>query len=107
MRPAAETIASRLADIRIEPPEIPVIHNADVQAHSDPEEIRAILVEQMVAPVRWSETIQWLAAQGVENFAECGPGKVLAGLNRRIDRALDTVALVSWDAVQQSRNNWS
>lgn len=107
MRPAAETIARSLSNIDIGAPEIPVIHNVDVKAHDDPEQIRAILVEQMVGPVRWSETIHWLAGQGVQRFAECGPGKVLAGLNRRIDRGLETVALVSWDALQQTRENWS
>jgi [acyl-carrier-protein] S-malonyltransferase len=107
MRPAAETIARSLSNIDIGAPEIPVIHNVDVKAHDDPEQIRGILVEQMVGPVRWSETIEWLAAQGARRFAECGPGKVLAGLNRRIDRDLETVALESWDALQQTRENWS
>ncbi len=91
MRPAAERLAERLAEVEIRHPRIPVIHNADVSPHSDPAEIRESLVRQLHSPVRWVETIQHLASQGVKTVVEAGPGKVLAGLNRRIDRSLNTL----------------
>ncbi len=91
MQPAAERLAGRLAEVEIESPRIPVIHNADVATHDDPEAIRGILVRQLHSPVRWVETVQRLKEKGVTSLIEPGPGKVLAGLNRRIDRALTTL----------------
>ncbi len=90
MRPAAERLAERLAEVEVRAPRIPVIHNADVSAHDDPEAIREVLVRQLHSPVRWVETIRRLTGEGVSTAIEAGPGKVLAGLNRRIDRALTT-----------------
>lgn len=107
MRPAAEAMERMLARTDINKARVPVIHNVDVKAHRDADDIRDLLVRQMWAPVRWTETIRWMAEQGVSQFAECGPGKILAGLNRRIDRALNTVALVSYDALVETRENWS
>lgn len=89
MQPAAEKMAERLAQVEIRAPEVPVIHNVDVATHAAPDEIRAALVAQLDHPVRWVETVQAMAAQGVDRLVEFGPGKVLAGLNRRIDRAMD------------------
>lgn len=89
MQPAAEKMAERLADVEFRAPQVPVIHNVDVAAHSSADEIRAALVAQLDHPVRWVETVQAMAAQGVDRLVEFGPGKVLAGLNRRIDRAMD------------------
>ena len=96
-----------LADVEIRKSRVPVIHNVDVRAHRDADEIRDLLVRQMWAPVRWTETIQWLAGQGAGRYAECGPGKVLAGLNRRISRELQTTALVTPDAISETISAWS
>jgi [acyl-carrier-protein] S-malonyltransferase len=84
MQPAAEKMASLLKSVTIKKPIIPVIHNFDVKTHDNPDNIRDALVQQLIAPVRWVETIQWMRAQGVTAFFECGPGKVLTGLNKRI-----------------------
>jgi [acyl-carrier-protein] S-malonyltransferase len=100
MRPAAETFAATLAATEFKVPGIPVIHNADVAAYADPAAIRAALTRQIHSPVRWVETVQYLAAQGVTRIVEAGPGKVLAGLNKRIDKNIaasavfDTASLV-------------
>jgi len=107
MRPAAERLETVLGDVTIRAPEIPVIHNVDVTAYSDQSAIRAALVRQLWQPVRWSDTIRALLDQGVERFAECGPGKVLAGLNRRISRASTTVALVDYASLAETAENWS
>lgn len=93
MKPAAERLAEALADIELRVPVIPVIHNADVAAHDSAEAIRDALTRQLFQPVRWTETIRHLAAVGYSRFYECGPGKVLAGLNRRIERDLSITAL--------------
>ena len=85
LKPAAERLAARLAQVEIRPPLIPVVHNVDVATHTAPDEIRAALAQQAASPVRWTETIKSLALQGVTAVVECGPGKVLAGLTRRID----------------------
>lgn len=93
MKPAADTLRAALAAIEIKSPEIPVLHNADVASHADPAAIRDALARQLYSPVRWVETIQAMAAQGVELIAECGPGKVLAGLNKRCAEGFTGVAL--------------
>jgi len=86
MQPAAEKLKERLSGIEINSPTIPVIHNVDVSAHSEPEKIREALVQQLYKPVRWVQTIEKMLADDASNFIECGPGKVLAGLNKRIAR---------------------
>jgi [acyl-carrier-protein] S-malonyltransferase len=88
MMPAAERFANYLKAININSPKIPVLQNVDVESHNDPEKIRECLVQQLVSPVRWVETIKKMQAKGVEEIIECGPGKVLAGLIKRIDRGL-------------------
>ncbi|MBB5191074.1 [acyl-carrier-protein] S-malonyltransferase [Silvimonas terrae] len=93
MKPAAEVLKARLAAVTIASPEIPVVHNADVAAYSDPDRIRDALVRQLYMPVRWVETVQHMAAAGVTVIAECGPGKVLAGLNKRIATEAQQFAL--------------
>jgi [acyl-carrier-protein] S-malonyltransferase len=91
MRPAAERMADRLNEIEITSPTIPVLHNTDVRSHSDPAAIREALVRQLYSPVRWVETIQSLAQKGVTHIVECGPGKVLTGLNKRISKDITTL----------------
>ncbi|MEJ2552730.1 MAG: ACP S-malonyltransferase [Gammaproteobacteria bacterium] len=93
MGPAAERLALYLHDIEINVPRIPVLNNVDVNLCTAPEEIRDALVRQLVSPVRWVETIQALAGRGVRCIVECGPGKVLAGLNKRIDREMTAVSV--------------
>jgi len=83
MKPAAEKLKSRLAEVVVSEPRIPVVNNVDVATVSDPEAIRDALVRQAAAPVRWVETMQAMQAAGVSHVAECGPGKVLAGLAKR------------------------
>ena len=104
MRPAAEKLAEYLLNVTINTPNIPVIHNVDVAAYSDSEKIKDALVRQLYSPVRWVETVQAIAAQGVTNSAECGPGKVLAGLTKRIVAELPCTALVSNEAIATFTN---
>lgn len=99
MQPAAERLGERLADVEIEAPRIPVLHNADVHAYSDAGSIRDALVRQLYTPVRWVETIQAIAGQGVTTLVECGPGKVLAGLNRRIDKSMGVLPAYDPDSL--------
>ncbi len=93
MKPAAEQLAIALADVSISAPSIPVIHNADVASYNDPAQIRDTLTRQLYQPVRWTETVQHIVAQNITLAAECGPGKVLAGLAKRIDSSLRCLAL--------------
>lgn len=93
MRPAAERLAERLKGIAVEAPAIPVINNVDVVAAADPAAIRAALARQLYSPVRWVETIQQMASEGVDSLIECGPGKVLVGLNKRIAKEMKAYAL--------------
>lgn len=86
MEPADQKLAEALASVAIQKPRIPVVSNVDASVHWEPEEIRQLLVRQVVNPVRWEDSIRWLLANGVTEFTEVGPGKVLAGLLKRIDR---------------------
>jgi len=94
MQPAAEQLAIILKDVAIQAPGIPVINNADVATPSEPDAIRDALVRQLYSPVRWVETIQKMATDGVDRLLECGPGKVLVGLNKRIDRNMAAQAVL-------------
>lgn len=89
MQPAAEQLAERLAGIDFGRPAIPVIHNVDVAVHTEANAIRAALKAQLHSPVRWVETVQALASCGCTGLVELGPGKVLSGLAKRIDKTLD------------------
>lgn len=86
MRPADERLASALTEVVLRSPRIPVVSNVDAVPHADPEEIRSLLVKQVLSPVRWEDSIRYLMAQGCTQFYEVGPGKVLRGLLKRIDR---------------------
>ena len=86
MKPADEALATALARIEIRPPRVPVWSNVDAMPHSDPEEIRSLLVRQVVQPVLWEQTMRNLLAEGVDSFYEIGPGRVLAGLLKRVHR---------------------
>jgi [acyl-carrier-protein] S-malonyltransferase len=93
MRGAAERLGAYLEGVDIRPPRIPVIHNADVSSHSDADAIRAALVLQLSAPVRWIETVHKLVAGGAARALECGPGKVLTGMAKRIAPDLQMQAI--------------
>ena len=93
MRPAADRLREKLAQIEIAKPAVPVLHNGFVEAFDDPERIRGALVAQLDHPVRWIETIEFMAAHGVTRVIECGPGKVLTGLSRRIAADVEYLAL--------------
>jgi [acyl-carrier-protein] S-malonyltransferase len=99
MKPAAEKLLVALNDFEIKTPVVPVLHNADVAGHADPAAIRDALARQLFSPVRWVETVQSMAGQGVQLIAECGPGKVLAGLNKRIVEGVVGVALADAGAL--------
>ncbi len=88
MRPADERLATALADVPMHRPTIPVISNVDARAHDDPEEIRQLLIRQVLQPVRWEDSMRHLLQEGFEQFYEVGPGRVLRGLLRRIDRKI-------------------
>ncbi|MEE8387138.1 MAG: ACP S-malonyltransferase [Acidiferrobacterales bacterium] len=94
MRPAADRIRERLAGIDIAIPDIPVLHNVHITAESSADGIRDALVRQIESPVRWVGTIDKMVNDGTTTFIECGPGKVLAGLNRRINKATKTWPLL-------------
>ncbi|MEX0715662.1 MAG: ACP S-malonyltransferase [Planctomycetaceae bacterium] len=88
MRPADARLAEVLAGVEISKPEIPVVSNVDAAIHDDPDEIRDLLVRQVVSPVLWEDSLRTMLAAGVDEFHEIGPGKVLKGLLKRIDRKL-------------------
>ncbi|GAA4879687.1 ACP S-malonyltransferase [Ferrimonas pelagia] len=95
MKPAAEKLAVALQSIEFKTPTIAVINNVDVAKAETGEAIKDALVRQLFCPVRWTETVEAMAAQGVENLRECGPGKVLTGLTKRINKTLTAAALNS------------
>jgi len=86
MQPAVERLTAALATATIAPPRIPVISNVDAQPHNDPEEIRSLLVQQVVSPVRWEDSMRYFLNDGFDMFYEVGPGRVLRGLMKRINR---------------------
>ena len=93
MKPAAERLAERLKAIEVKKPLVPVIHNRFVESFDDPARIRQALVEQLYNPVRWIETVEFLGRKGVKRMVECGPGKVLTGLSKRIVPDIEYIAL--------------
>ena len=88
MAPAGDALASLLDDVELRDPTIPVVQNFNAEAATDAATVRANLLHQLVSPVRWSDTVREMASRGADVFVECGPGNVLAGLARRIDRSL-------------------
>ena len=99
LKPAADRLAVALADITLNTPLIPVVNNVDVDIETDPAKIKDALVRQAAKPVRWVETIQKIAGMGVATAAECGPGKVLAGLTKRCADGITGVALADAESV--------
>ena len=100
IRPAADKLAVRLAELNFSVPKIPVINNVDVAIESDPEKIKDALIRQAYSPVRWVETVQKIGSMGITTLAECGPGKVLAGLTKRCADGLSGIALCDQAAIE-------
>lgn len=96
MRPAAERLAERLSTVQINTPNTP-IYTVNMRTHGDAASIRIALYEQLVGPVRWTDTVRTILGQGINTLIECGPGKILTGLNRRIDRNKDLAMLAIED----------
>lgn len=103
MRPAAEQLAQKLDEISIHMPTTPVIHNASVTAAEDVVSVKSLLAQQLYSPVRWVETVQWFASQNVSQLVECGPGKVLAGLTKRIDKSVNAVPLFDLTTLEKAQ----
>ncbi|CAI1576014.1 ACP S-malonyltransferase [Serratia marcescens] len=93
MKPAADKLAVALQDITFNAPQVAVVNNVDVRTENDPEAIRSALVRQLYSPVRWTESVEFIAAQGVTSLLEVGPGKVLTGLTKRIVDTLTAAAV--------------
>ncbi|MBC5781971.1 ACP S-malonyltransferase [Ramlibacter sp. USB13] len=93
MKPAAERLREKLAATPLQAPRIPVVNNIEVKVETDPDRIRAALYEQAFGPVRWVECVRAIQARGVDTIIECGPGKVLAGLAKRIDGTLNAASI--------------
>src|SRR5690606_20009727 len=93
LRPAADTLQQALASVDLRSPQVPVINNVDVASPGEPAAIADALVRQAWHPVRWVEIVQSMKAQGITHIIECGPGKVLAGLVKRIDGELTALAI--------------
>lgn len=100
MKPAAAGLQELLLEVHFSDGDLPVIQNADVKSYAEAEQVREALARQLWQPVRWTETIQYLLNSGVSRFVECGPGKVLAGLNRRITKPSPIFALTGRDAIE-------
>lgn len=102
LKPAAEKLATYLQQVTCQRPQIPVINNVEVYCEQEPAAIKEALVRQLYNPVRWVETVQYIAKQGIELIVECGPGKVLAGLTKRIEASLPAVSVSDPIGLQQS-----
>jgi [acyl-carrier-protein] S-malonyltransferase len=102
LQPAADKLSAYLAKITVSAPRIPVVNNVDVAMESDPRRIRDALARQACKPVRWVEVVRKLAGMGVTHVAECGPGKVLAGLTKRIDGNLQGLAIADPRSLEQA-----
>ncbi|WP_136248538.1 ACP S-malonyltransferase [Halomonas borealis] len=99
MRPAASRLAEAMDDIALRVPRYTVVQNVDAQAHADVDTLRTRLIEQLYQPVRWTSCIESMVGQGAEVFIECGPGKVLTGLNKRIARGSRGLAVNDPDSL--------
>jgi [acyl-carrier-protein] S-malonyltransferase len=107
MREAANRLSETMAGMRWHEPRIPVVQNVDAEVHEGVQSIRDALVRQLYLPVQWTGCVQALAARGATRVAECGPGKVLAGLCKRIDKSLDARALGTPGEFETALADWS
>jgi [acyl-carrier-protein] S-malonyltransferase len=99
---AAEKLAARLAQVEVRMPDVPDVYTVDVRRHASPDGIRQSLKEQLYKPVRWADTVRAMIASGVDCFVECGPGKVLTSLNRRVERRPDLNMLALEDTASMA-----
>lgn len=106
MREAANRLAEVMAGLHWQAPSLPVVQNVDANVHAGIDAIRDALVRQLYLPVRWTECVQLLASNGAARIAECGPGKVLAGLVKRIDKGLDVRAIGGVGDFQGALADW-
>ena len=102
MRGAANQFKQHLQSLTLKAPRIPVLHNVDVNPHTEPQAIKDALVRQLYNPVRWVETIQALVQKGITHIAECAPGKVLTGLNKRIAANQEVIAMIDSNTLKQA-----
>ncbi len=104
MKPAADRLAQELAGVAFRMPQIPIVHNVHAAIETDPERIRDLMVEQIYSPVRWVDCVKLLLSKGVDTTVECGPGKILCGLNKRIDGSLLLLSTDVPDSFNQAAN---
>ena len=107
MRDASARLGEAMCAMSWRMPTLPVVQNVDAQVHDDIDAIRAALVRQLYLPVRWTQCVQALAARGVVRIAECGPGKVLSGLTRRIDKSIEARSLAAPEDLQATLAEWA
>jgi len=105
MQAAADAMQEKLSQTTLNTPLCPVWSNARAAALNDVEDIRTALVEQLVSPVRWTETVQKMSANGITSAVEMGPGKVLSGLIRRVDKSLTVASVLTSDLMDKAVNN--
>ena len=106
MREAANRLTETMAGLAWSEPTIPVVQNVDAEVHDGVQSIRDALVRQLYLPVQWTGCVQALASRGVQRVAECGPGKVLTGLCKRIDKALDARAIGTVGDFSSALEEW-
>lgn len=102
MRPAGDRLKAAMAELQFHAPSIPVVHNVNALPEIDPERIKAILFEQIFSPVQWTACVQYMAAHGITTTLECGPGKVLGGLIKRIDKNLSSLSIEDNEGLTQA-----
>jgi len=102
MRPAADKLSANIAETEFRTPIVPIAHNVNAQTETDPEAIKALMIKQIYAPVLWTSCTQALVAAGVEQVVECGPGKVLSGLCKRIDKSLTAFSTETPEAMSKA-----
>jgi [acyl-carrier-protein] S-malonyltransferase len=107
LRPAADKLEEHLQNITFNAPQIPVVHNVNGQTETDPEKIKTLMIEQIYHPVLWVTCVQALLSAGIETSIECGPGKVLSGLAKRIDKSMSALATETPDALAAALADFS
>jgi len=107
MRPAAEKLADFIAGVEFREPQFPVLCNVTGLPHGTPDEIRELMVRQVCEPVKWVDCMQWMLSHGVEDFLECGPGRVLAGLAKGIDKTVRVLSIPDHSALDTVASTFS
>ena len=102
MTPAADAMAEALAGVTLTAPAMPVLSNVEATGQTEAEVIKALLIQQVASPVRWTECVAWMRAEGCADFVECGPGKVLSGLLKRIDKAATAYSIEAPEALRST-----